>query len=357
MNIPMKFISTLVLLLFAQMSYTASYLTPENDAPAEIVLDHVQISIPQGFDNPVSAVLTAIDDQPLHVGQTYAVVDLVTLDPGQADATMPDAYYTEDTSELVITTLTQSASVSHNVVLLLTDVDNLEFTVIRLTSILVDSAGNTTVEVQTGLQGEPGATGPEGPPGPQGPQGAPGPQGPAGATGPEGPAGATGPQGLAGPEGPEGPEGPVGPAGPPGGVMAFGHFYALMPPDNAATVAVGADVEFPQDGPTSATAITRTGPSTFELADIGVYEVSWQVSVTEAGQLILTLDGTDLGYTVTGRATGTSQITNQVLIETTSIDSILTLRNPAGNATALTITPLAGGTRPVSASLTIKQIQ
>jgi len=36
---------------------------------------------------------------------------------------------------------------------------------------------------------------------------------------------------------------------------------------------------------------------------------------------------------------------------------VLTVRNPAGNAAALGITPLAGGTRPVSAHLVIVQIQ
>ena len=40
----------------------------------------------------------------------------------------------------------------------------------------------------------------------------------------------------------------------------------------------------------------------------------------------------------------------------TSVNSILTVRNPAGNAAVLTITPLASGTRPVSAHLVITQI-
>jgi len=48
-----------------------------------------------------------------------------------------------------------------------------------------------------------------------------------------------------------------------------------------------------------------------------------------------------------GRATGTSQIIGMALVTTTSVNSILTVRNPAGNAAALGITPLAGGTRPV----------
>jgi hypothetical protein len=129
-----------------------------------------------------------------------------------------------------------------------------------------------------------------------------------------------------------------------------------MPPDNAATVAPGTDVSFPQDGPTSSTTITRIDDSSFNLSEIGTYQILFQVSVTEPGQLILTLNGEDLAYTVVGRATGTSQIVGMALVETTTINSILTVRNPAGNSTALTITPLAGGTRPVSAHLVITQI-
>ena len=56
-------------------------------------------------------------------------------------------------------------------------------------------------------------------------------------------------------------------------------------------------------------------------------------------------------------ATGTSQIVGMAIVETTSINAILTVRNPAGNAAALTITPLAGGTRPVSTHLVITQLQ
>lgn len=148
-----------------------------------------------------------------------------------------------------------------------------------------------------------------------------------------------------------------GPQGPAGGVLGYANFYALMPPDNAATVAPGTDVSFPQDGPNSGESIVRIGPDSFSLTEIGAYQVLFQVSVTEAGQLILTLNGADLEYTVSGRATGTSQIIGMAIVETTSVNSILTVRNPAGNAAALTITPLAGGTRPVFSHLVITQIQ
>ena len=139
-------------------------------------------------------------------------------------------------------------------------------------------------------------------------------------------------------------------------MLNYADFYALMPSDNAATVASGADVSFPQDGPTSSTDISRIGPGAFNLAQIGTYQVFFDVSTDEAGQLMLTLNDEDLAYTVVGRATGASQIVGTAIVSTTAIDSILTVRNPAGNSTALTITPFAGGTRPVSAHLIIIQI-
>ncbi|HET7928546.1 MAG TPA: hypothetical protein VFM40_03250 [Actinomycetota bacterium] len=245
----------------------------------------------------------------------------------------------------------------------------------------------------TGPQGAAGATGPQGPPGPQGtagatgPQGPPGPQGTTGATGPEGPTGLTGPTGATGATGPAG-QSVVGASEPPGvncanggvrytsasgvdyvcngtsqggggGTGDFGYFYALMPPDNADTVAAASAVDFPRELGTST--IARASASEFVLPAIGVYEVSWQVSVSEAGQLVLGLDSgsgvVELPDTVVGRATGTSQIVGHVVVITTSAFSKLSVRNPAGNTPALTVTPLAGGTHPVSASLLIKQIQ
>ncbi|MBO5326944.1 MAG: collagen-like protein [Clostridia bacterium] len=192
-----------------------------------------------------------------------------------------------------------------------------------------------------------------------GPRGPIGPQGPIGETGPAGPQGPIGETGPAGPQGPIGVTGPAGPQGPqgiPGGVLSYADFYALMPPDNAATVAPGTDVSFPKNGAIANTNIGRLGPDSFNLGPIGTYQILFQVGATEAGQLILTLNGEDLPETVVGRATGTSQITGLSLVTTTTVNSVLTVRNPAGNAAALTITPLAGGTRPVSAHLVITQL-
>jgi len=139
-------------------------------------------------------------------------------------------------------------------------------------------------------------------------------------------------------------------------VLGYADFFALMPGDNFATVAPGADVSFPQDGPTSGIAITSTSASTFQLSAIGTYQVYFQVSVQEAGQLVLTLNGLELAYTVAGRAIGSSQIVGMALVSTASVNSILTVQNPTGNPVALTITPLAGGTHSVSAHLIVIRI-
>jgi hypothetical protein len=132
-----------------------------------------------------------------------------------------------------------------------------------------------------------------------------------------------------------------------------------MPGDNAATVADGAPVLFPQDGP-AAVGITRLSPSQFVLAIPGIYRVFWQVSVDEPGQLMLDLDEGGgpalIANSVAGRAAPTAQIVNQVLITTTVPDAVLRVINPPGNPAALTITPIAGGTHAVSAWLTIEQM-
>ena len=234
----------------------------------------------------------------------------------------------------------------------------------------------------TGATGPAGSRGPAGVTGPIGPSGAPGSSGAAGltgatgATGAAGIAGATGATGAAGIAGATGATGAAGIAGATGatgttgamggtgvaGIPDYADFYALMPADNAATVAAGAAVAFPNNGESSGTGlIVRTASDTFLLAEPGVYEVTFQVSVTEAGQLVLALNSgagfLEIPSTVVGRATGTSQIVETALVRTSVVDSTLQVRNPAGESTALTITPLAGGTNPVSAHLVIIRFQ
>ena len=213
-----------------------------------------------------------------------------------------------------------------------------------------------------GTQGPEGPVGPRGLQGPVGEQGPVGPQGPIGLQGPIGPqgpagdAGAVGPQGPAGPQGATGATGATGPQGPAGTVLAFADFYALMPTDNADPIPAGGDVSFPNNGPASGT-ITRTSATSFTLADAGVYAVNFQVSAAEGGQLVLTLNGTEIPYTVVGREGTNTQLVGMALVTTTTANSVLTVRNPEGTGTALTLAPNAGGTESVSAHLVIAQLQ
>ena len=116
----------------------------------------------------------------------------------------------------------------------------------------------------------------------------------------------------------------IGPTGPQctSGITDFADFFALMPPDNAATLVPGTDVIFPQGGEISRTSISRTRATTFNLAEIGSYQVLFQVGVTVAGQLELTLNNEPIQSSVVGRATGTSQIIGMSIVTATSINSI-----------------------------------
>ncbi len=216
-----------------------------------------------------------------------------------------------------------------------------------------------------GPQGPIGLTGPAGPQGPAGETGATGPQGPIGLTGPvgpqgpiglTGPAGPQGPIGLTGPAGPQGPAGATGPQGSNGTVLGFADFYALMPPDNSEAIAPGEDIEFPEQSFIGSTSIGRASDSSFNLFTAGTYLVLFEATVDASAQLVLTLNGTELSYTLVGRNAGGSQINGMAIINAEE-DSVLTVRNPSSADSDIILTPSAGGNEPVSAHLIIIRLE
>lgn len=142
-------------------------------------------------------------------------------------------------------------------------------------------------------------------------------------------------------------------------VQTFVEFYALMPSNNVATIAAGSSVGFPQNGSTSGhiTRSSTTPISKFIIPDIGTYDITWQVSIAEPGQLVLMVNGIEDARTVVGRATGTSQIIGNTLLTTSALNTIVSVNNPSGNPIALTVSPISGGTHAVSASIIIKRLQ
>jgi len=198
--------------------------------------------------------------------------------------------------------------------------------------------------------------------GPKGEQGLTGLNGQIGLTGPtgeNGEQGIQGIQGLAGLNGQIGPTGPTGPTGEKGeqgiqgdiSTLSFASFYALMPSDNTATIAVGASVAFPNNGIAIGIDITRVSTTHFTVL-AGTYQVFFQVSINEPGQLAIAVNDDILPYTVVGRATGTSQLVGMSFVTITS--GSISIMNP--NSTALTVTPIAGGAYAVSANLNIIRI-
>ena len=118
-------------------------------------------------------------------------------------------------------------------------------------------------------------------------------------------------------------------------------------------MATSVNVDFPRNGPNSNTGITRLTASTFNIGNIGTYLVEFVVSVTQTGQLVVTLNNNELSYAVFGSQSGSSQINGTLLITTTVANSVLSIRNPEDNNVSLRITPTAGGNESVSAHLVI----
>lgn len=236
---------------------------------------------------------------------------------------------------------------------------------------VVGPTGPTGPMGPMGPQGVQGYQGPQGPIGPTGPQGIPGPDGAIGPTGPQGVAGATGavgptgpqgPQGVAGatgavgPTGPQGVAGPtgatgaVGPTGPAGGISEYASFYALAPNDNPTAIAQNTAVEFPNSS-ASTTGITRLTNSTFNLADTGTYLIMFKVNTNTAGQLGIAVNGAVQPNATFGNAADDGIIEGKTIITTTAANTVLSIVNPI--ATAVTVTPSAGGTEATVSDLTI----
>jgi hypothetical protein len=178
-----------------------------------------------------------------------------------------------------------------------------------------------------------------------------------GAQGIAGVAGPAGAPGIAGAAGAQGIQGIPGIPGAPG-ILGFADFYALqgtVSPDNG-PIALNGAVHFPRNGSLSG-AVTRTSSSSFNLITIGTYLVLFQVDIAEAAQLELTLNGGIIPNSVVGRAQGHTQITGLSLVTTSTPNSVLEVRNPAGNPGAITIPVNDGGTQAISSHLVIIRLQ
>ena len=146
---------------------------------------------------------------------------------------------------------------------------------------------------------------------------------------------------------------PVPPAAPLG---IFADYYALAPTDNATAIAAGEAVDFPRGSASDYFAISRIDDSTFNLAKPGAYLVMFNVGTDTPGQLELTLNGSPLSYTVAGADAADSQINGLAVVTTTLPNSTLSVINPAGNTSEVTVTQNSGGSAPSSSHLIIVKL-
>lgn len=171
--------------------------------------------------------------------------------------------------------------------------------------------------------------------------------------------GATGSTGATGPTGPTGPIGATGVTGATGATSVLGFFdaFGLQPSDNPVPIDAGNAIDFPQTNIQDATGnIVRLTTSSFNLTNIGTYEIMFQISVSSGAQVLIAINGTEIPNSVVGREANNSQLVGINLIQTSVVDSVLEIRNPLGALNPIIVTPIAGGFRPVSCHLIIKRI-
>jgi hypothetical protein len=134
--------------------------------------------------------------------------------------------------------------------------------------------------------------------------------------------------------------------------------------DYASTVAVKTSagtgrVPFPRLGPTTGN-ITAIDASSFNIATPGTYHITSNVHTTETGQLQLELNGAAVNESTASNSNPTSgghTHNIDILLTTVTPNSVLAVINPAGNSTALTITPSDGSsTHAAAQTLNIEQV-
>jgi hypothetical protein len=145
--------------------------------------------------------------------------------------------------------------------------------------------------------------------------------------------------------------------------LTYAQFYGIAStlglPDYQTPVAAGANMPFPELGPTlGAGAVTALSGSTWQLPGPGTYRVVFQLPINEANaELGVALDGALLGnpVCVAGRSVAGAQIWGNFVFTTTQAH-VLSVMNPASAPSSLTVTPKAGGGNAVTATLLIEQI-
>jgi peptidoglycan hydrolase-like protein with peptidoglycan-binding domain len=225
---------------------------------------------------------------------------------------------------------------------------------------LTGATGNTGAIGSVGATGLTGGTGATGSTGSTGAIGQTGVAGTAGATGSTGNVGATGNVGLTGPAGAIG---PIGLTGLPG-IISSAQYVQLgaQPAPIAAGEAFTYTDAILETPSIIATTTAAPGGTIFTLQNVGRYEITYQMVYPTDGGVVLYLGTTTsnmlpLPYTMIGKtAAGTMSVSGNIIIETNTPNSVLSLNAAAGNSVAIEIPPNSSTTNQSATTISIKQI-
>lgn len=144
------------------------------------------------------------------------------------------------------------------------------------------------------------------------------------------------------------------------------------------SVAAGSAVNFPRASAPAVGGIAINNPGAaqtnnteFILPSVGTYRVTWHISVDEPvqwslwistgpnpvpGGLFVELSAASGAPASVGQSTGTAQLVGDVVFRNSVANSAIQIRNYA-SPSAVTVTPLPGGTRAQAVSLIIQRLQ
>ncbi len=130
--------------------------------------------------------------------------------------------------------------------------------------------------------------------------------------------------------------------------------------DNPSAIAPGDAINFPSPAINPYGTIQRVpGSSTqFTLPADSIFEIIFQVVVSNTGSLVILLNSTELLYSVVGKP-GSGSIVGTTIISTAAgTPSILSINNPSSASSSINVDEATGAlTEPLSCHLIIKQLK
>jgi len=139
------------------------------------------------------------------------------------------------------------------------------------------------------------------------------------------------------------------------GTLEMADFWGNVASGN---LSPGSGIPFAQNGPNSGSILRITNTS-FQLTNVGIYEVMIQVPIQNSGQVIIALNGVEQPYTVAGGSMSGNnpQIVQKVYVQTTAANTLLEVRFPTGNTGTMKVVNSNGGNAAVSAHLIITRVK